>query len=100
MTTQIPAALQAAFQKGAEKKKPNDRKDSEYSPEERRVIGVYKEEYKSKTTTDERDSLFKSHILVDIFAHWFHNQEILETISEEEVGKRVKVGYNHNNLKN
>jgi hypothetical protein len=93
MTTQIPAALQAAFQKGVEKKKSNNRRDSGYSPEERRVIGIYKEEYRSKTTTDERDSLFKSHILVDIFAHWFHNQEISESISEKDVAKRVKVGY-------
>jgi hypothetical protein len=92
-STQIPAVLQAAFQKSVEKRTQKDRKDSGYSPEERRILGKYKEEYKLKTTTDERDSLFTNHILVDIFGHWFHKGEISESISDEDVANRVKVGY-------
>ena len=38
MATQIPAALQAAFQKELKKKGPKLRKDSEYTEEERKVF--------------------------------------------------------------
>lgn len=97
MSTQIPEPLQAAFQKAIEKKTTKKRKDSEYTSEERDVLGKYKEEYKNRTTTDERESLFQNHILVDMFTHWFHKGEISEDM-EEEVGNRIKVSFKYKNM--
>ena len=91
MSTLVPAALHEAFQKGLEKKKAKERKDSEYTREERAVLGKYKDEYKNQTTPEKRDSLLTNHILVDIFNHWYNNGVIEANIPEDEVLVRVKV---------
>ena len=91
MSFLVPAALHDAFQKGLEKKKTKERKDSEYSREERAVLGKYKDNYKNLTRPEDRDSLLTNHILVDIFNHWYNKGEVEANIQEDEVSVRVKV---------
>lgn len=82
MSTAVPGILQAI------QKTRKIRKECEYTPEERAVLGKYKEEYKSKTTTEEREMLLRTRILVDIFNHW-HTQNV--DLSPEEGHTRIKV---------
>lgn len=46
------------------------RKESIYTVDERRILKAYKEEYRQLSSAEERASLFKSKILVDVFNHW------------------------------
>lgn len=46
------------------------RRESIYTAAERRILKTYKEEYRQLPSADERASLFKSKILVDLFNHW------------------------------
>jgi hypothetical protein len=91
MATSINATLQTAFQDALQKKPRKSRKDSLYSEEEKLILGKYKHEYRMKTTTDERQDLLRSHILVDIFNYWCSKGVVTEDIDEEDLGDRIKV---------
>jgi hypothetical protein len=67
------------------------RRGSRYSEEERALLSKYKDEYKSKTTAQDREQLMKQKVLVDIFNYWFSKEGTIP--SEEESKKRVKVLY-------
>jgi hypothetical protein len=88
MATEIAAVAQI-LQK---KKRKEIRKGCTYSKEELAVLLPYKEQYRSKTSHDDRDKLLRSSILVDIFNHWLSNGVDL---TEVEVRKREKVGQFH-----
>ena len=60
-----------------------------YSGEERQVIEVYKEEYRSQLTKERRGHIFKTKILPDILNFWTKGGTIC--LGEVEVTKRVKV---------
>ena len=65
-------------------------KGCQYNVEELKVLGKYKDEYKSKTTHQEREGLLRSKIFVDIFNHW-DSQNI--PLSGPEINQRAKVYY-------
>jgi hypothetical protein len=88
MATEIPAVAQI-LQK---KKRQEIRKGCTYSKEELTVLLPYKEQYRSKTSHDDRDKLLRSSILVDIFNHWLNTGVDL---TEVEVQKREKVSQFH-----
>jgi hypothetical protein len=65
MPSEIPN-FNALLERGTRK----SRKGSIYTAEERAVLRQYKDEYRSKTTREERLALVKSKILRDIFNYW------------------------------
>jgi hypothetical protein len=65
------------------------RKGCRYSQAERDVLSRHKEEYKSKTTPEEREQVLKQKVFVDIFNHWFATEGTMP--GEEESKKRVSV---------
>jgi hypothetical protein len=65
MSTELPPALEAVRTTA---RKP--RKGCEYTPEERLILGQYKEIYRAKTTAGERRSVIQTQILVAIFNYW------------------------------
>jgi len=67
------------------------RRGSRYTEAERKVLSKYKDEYRSKTTAQEREQLLKQKVLVDIFNYWFSKEGTFP--SEEESKQRVKVSY-------
>lgn len=84
MATEISAVAQILHKK----KKKEMRNGCTYSKEELAVLLPYKEQYRSKTSHDDRDKLLRSSILVDIFNHWLSAGVDL---TEVEVQKREKV---------
>ncbi|KAF8816594.1 hypothetical protein BYT27DRAFT_7248032 [Phlegmacium glaucopus] len=90
MNTAFVAPLQAALLESITKKIRKPRKESQYTPEEKKVLGKYKEEYRRKINTDERYDLFRQHILVDIFNHWYSKGVVSADISEGEASERIK----------
>ena len=67
------------------------RKKRKYSPDEIKVLEKHKEEYRDKTSTNDRQSLLQDFILVDIFNFWYKNGEITEDISEDDFRTRIQV---------
>jgi hypothetical protein len=65
MATEIPPTLKKTVLQAIEKKKAHKpRKESEYTTEEREVIGKYKDEYIRMTQGDAREQLLRKKILV------------------------------------
>ena len=92
MTSEIPAPLQATFLDAVQHKTRKPRKQSDYTLEERAVLAKYKDEYRKKANIDERDALFRNHLLVDMFNYWYGKGTISADISEEDTAERIKVG--------
>lgn len=85
MASEIAGTLAAIREKQINK----TRKGCLYSPEELAVLSQYKDEYRSKTTPEERDQCLKGKVLVHIFNYWYEQEGVMP--SEEETTKRVKV---------
>jgi hypothetical protein len=60
-----------------------------YSPEERKVIEVYKEEYRSQTNRKNRFQTYQTKILPAIYTYWQEIGNLPETI--EKSRERAKV---------
>lgn len=91
MASQIPPGLQEAIEKTADKKSSGPRKDSIYTKEERLILDKHKIDYVAKMTRDERESYFRTRILVNIFKHWYDTGEVDESISDDDLAERIKV---------
>lgn len=91
MTMNIAAPFQATFLDAVQKKTRKPRRQSEYTVEERAVLGKYKDEYRRMSNVEERDALFRNHILVDMFNYWYGKGIVCGDISEEDTAVRIKV---------
>jgi hypothetical protein len=91
MNTDIAGTVRDALLEAVNKKTRKPRKKSQYSEDLKLIIGKYKNEYRKKTTTEERHELFRSHILVDTFNHWWSKGEITEHIDDNDLSDRIKV---------
>jgi hypothetical protein len=67
------------------------RKKRKYSSDEITVLEKYKDKYRDKMTTNDRQSILQDFILVDIFNFWYEKGEITADISEEEFKTRIQV---------
>jgi hypothetical protein len=83
MASDVPSTLAVLGQT------TKSRKGCRYTDEERAILSKYKDEYKSKTTAQERQQLLKQKLFVDIFNFWFSKEGAKP--SEDETKKRVKV---------
>lgn len=72
------------------------RKDSAYSQEERDVMAVYKEEYRSQPSHELRGMVFRTKILPAIFNYWHTLGKDPQT--EEGSIESIKVMAAENNL--
>src|SRR5277367_2063159 len=84
MGSDIPSTL-AAIQGQRSK----SRRGCRYTDEERTILSRYKDEYKGKTTAQEREQVLKQKLFVDIFNYWFFKEGAFP--SEDETKKRVTV---------
>ena len=64
------------------------RSGCEYTPKEREVIRVYKEEYREQTSKELRGLVFRTKILPDIFNYWTNNGAV--SFGPDEVNQRVQ----------
>ena len=64
------------------------RRDAIYTKEEMTVIGKYKEEYRTRTTKEERKHVMMK-ILLDIFTYWDERGNI--AADDEENAERARV---------
>lgn len=91
MISELPEPLREAIITEADKKVPYPRKDSFYKKDERQILDKWKSEFLKKSSTEERQSLFKCEILVDIFNYWYTIREVKDDITDEEMSWRIKV---------
>jgi hypothetical protein len=73
-----------------EPKARQPQKGCQYNAEERAVFGKYKEEYRSKTSHQEREVLLRQNIFVDIFNYW-QSQNV--PLNGTDINQRAKVRY-------
>jgi hypothetical protein len=66
------------------------RKSSVYNVEERTLLAQYKQQYRSLPTREERLSLVRNKILVDIFNYWSGKGV---NLTPDESHLRMKVNY-------
>jgi hypothetical protein len=59
-----------------------------YSPEDRKVLSTFKDEYRRKVDSKQRDELLRSKIFPSVFNHW---KTAPDTLTEEEKSVRSKV---------
>lgn len=88
---QIVSPLKAAYHGAIAVKPAEPKKKCRYSDEEKEVLNKYRDEYRKKTTTDERHNLLRSHILVDIFNFWYKEGKVTTEIGEVKFSQRIKV---------
>jgi hypothetical protein len=91
MTTDLVNPLQVAFFDAIGNNAGKPRNKSLYTTEEKSVLGKYKDEYRKKTTTEERHNMLRNHILVDIFNYWSNKGEVNIDICAEDLSQRIKV---------
>ena len=65
------------------------RKGALYTPEERSVINIFKEEYRMQTSAEHCGHIFQSKILPAIFDYW--EKGAPDSINADEVNEHVKV---------
>jgi Ni,Fe-hydrogenase III component G len=68
------------------------RKESQYTQEERTVLGKYRAEYKATTTHSQRDTLVRGKIFPDMFNFWYQKEQRLPNETETEERKKVGRG--------
>jgi hypothetical protein len=59
-----------------------------YSPEDRKVLNMFKDEYRRKVDSKQRDELLRSKIFPSMFNYW---KTAPNTLTEEEKSVRSKV---------
>jgi len=67
------------------------RKKRKYSAAEIEVLERYKDVYRKKTSTNDRQDLLQNFILVEIFNFWYSKKEIPADISEADLSERIEV---------
>ena len=60
----------------------------QYSSADRQVLNMFKDEYRQKVDSKERDALLRSKIFPSMFNHW---KTPPESLTEEEKSRRLKV---------
>ena len=90
-TPQIAVPLEATFLDVVQRRDCGTRKKCRYTEDEKKVIEIYKEEYRKTTSTAERHILIRNHILVDIFNFWYDKGIVTTSIGEEALSERIKV---------
>jgi hypothetical protein len=65
------------------------RKGCSYTPDERKVLNIYKEEYRIQTTSKCRGNIFRTKILPAIFNYWTDDGAV--PITRDEEANRVEV---------
>jgi hypothetical protein len=93
MNIQLPPTLQAAIQNEILKKTTYPRKDSIYTKKDREILGKFKDDYMKKVTRDEKETYFKTFILVDIFNYWYSIGKVGVDILDEELSLLIKVSF-------
>ena len=88
---QIALPLEATFLDVVDKGDRGSKKKCRYTEDEKKVLEIYKEEYKKTTSTSERHNLIRNHILVDIFNFWYDKGIVTPSIGEEVLSERIKV---------
>ena len=78
----LPAALK---DKGCRK----PRKDCAYTPAERAILAIFKDEYRTLTTHEERDQFLRGKVLVEMFNYWYSQEGVIP--SEQVSKKRIEV---------
>jgi hypothetical protein len=91
MSTQIAVPLPTVYLEAVTNKARKPRSQCALSTSERNVINKYREEYRSKTTTEERTDVLRNNILVDIFNHWFNQGVVTADINADDLSERIKV---------
>jgi len=69
--------------------KRQKRVDCVYSPEERNVIEVYKEEYRSQTNRKSRFQIYRTKILPAIYTYWQEIGKLPETEEKSRLCAKV-----------
>lgn len=88
---QIVIPLQATFLEAVDKGGRGSKKKCRYNEDEKKVLEIYKDEYRKTTTTPERHNIIRNHILVDIFNFWYEKGIVTPSIGEEALSVLVKV---------
>jgi hypothetical protein len=65
------------------------RKDCFYSLEERKILDAFKDEYRTKTTTEQRGEMFRSRILTAMWTYWAEGGP--GSVPSEELTERSQV---------
>lgn len=91
MSTQIALPLPTAYLEAITNKSRKPRGKSLLTTADKNIINKYKEDYRSKSTTEERSALLRDHILVDIFNFWYNNGVIPADLTAEQLSERIQV---------
>jgi len=91
MSTEIAVPLPTFNLEAVINKSRKPRSQCSLTTADRNVINKYRDEYRSKTTTQERINLLRDNIFVDIFNHWFQRGVINADIDSNGVSERIKV---------
>jgi len=83
MATSGPAIMGQVIVQALQKKGRKISKECQYNSEEWTILGKYKEEYRKKTTHEDRDILMRNHILVDIFNYWYQRKTVRNLQNEK-----------------